>query len=40
MSAMIPNVTVLLLNALFGHKIKTNPRLFVSLVKKSPQTYL
>ena len=34
MCAMIPNVTVLLLNALFGHKIKTNPRLIVSLVRK------
>jgi hypothetical protein len=33
MSAMIPNVTVLLLNAIFGHKIKTTPRIIVSLVR-------
>jgi hypothetical protein len=35
MSAMIPNVTVLLLNALFGHKGKTAPRLIISMVRNS-----
>ena len=29
---MVPNVTMLLLNAAFGHRFKTQPRLLVSLV--------
>merc|ERR1740124_438742 len=29
---MIPNVTMLILNAIFGHRFKTQPRLLVSLV--------
>ena len=29
---MVPNVTFLILNGLFGHKFKTQPRLVVSLV--------
>ncbi len=28
---MVPNVTMLLLNAAFGHRFKTQPRLLVSL---------
>jgi len=31
-ASMVPNVTFLILNALFGHKFKTQPRLVVSLV--------
>jgi len=31
-SAQIPNVTVLILNGLFGHRFKTTPRLLISLV--------
>ncbi len=31
-ASMVPNVTILLLNAAFGHRFKTTPRLFVSLV--------
>ena len=32
MASMIPNVTFLLLNAVFGHRFKTVPRLLVSLI--------
>ena len=32
MASMIPNVTFLLLNAVFGHHFKTTPRLLVSLI--------
>ena len=32
MASMVPNVTMLLLNAAFGHRFKTTPRLLVSLV--------
>jgi len=31
-ASMIPNVTMLILNAVFGHRFKTQPRLLVSLV--------
>ena len=31
-ASMIPNVTFLLLNAAFGHKFKTQPRLIVAMV--------
>lgn len=31
-ASMIPNVTILILNAIFGHRFKTQPRLLVSLV--------
>jgi hypothetical protein len=31
-ASMIPNVTFLLLNAVFGHKFKTQPRLLTALV--------
>jgi len=31
-AAMVPNVTFLILNAVFGHKFKTQPRLIVSLI--------
>jgi hypothetical protein len=30
-ASMVPNVTLLLLNAVFGHRFKTQPRLLVSL---------
>ena len=32
MASMIPNVTFLLLNAVFGHHFRTTPRLLVSLI--------
>jgi len=32
MASMIPNVTFLLLNAVFGHRLKTTPRLLISLI--------
>ena len=32
MASMIPNVTFLLLNAVFGHRFKTTPRLLISLI--------
>lgn len=32
MASMVPNVTMLLLNAAFGHRFKTTPRLLISLV--------
>merc|ERR1711892_511412 len=31
-ASMVPNVTFLILNGLFGHKFKTQPRLIISLV--------
>merc|ERR550539_1197570 len=31
-ASMIPNVTMLILNAVFGHRFKTQPRLLVSLI--------
>merc|ERR1719282_616678 len=31
-ASMVPNVTFLILNAFFGHRLKTQPRLIVSLV--------
>jgi len=31
-ASMVPNVTMLILNAVFGHRFKTQPRLLVSLV--------
>merc|ERR1719209_259385 len=31
-ASMVPNVTFLILNGVFGHKFKTQPRLVVSLV--------
>ena len=31
-ASMVPNVTMLLLNAVFGHRFRTQPRLLVSLV--------
>jgi len=31
-ASMVPNVTFLILNGLFGHKFKTQPRLIVSLI--------
>ena len=31
-ASMVPNVTMLLLNAAFGHRFKTQPRLLVSLI--------
>ena len=32
MASMVPNVTFLLLNAIFGHHFRTTPRLLVSLI--------
>ena len=29
---MVPNVTIMLLNAVFGHRFRTQPRLLVSLI--------
>ena len=31
-ASMVPNVTILILNAVFGHRFKTQPRLLVSLI--------
>lgn len=31
-ASMVPNVTILLLNAVFGHRFRTQPRLLVSLI--------
>ena len=31
-ASMVPNVTFLILNAFFGHKLKTQPRLIISLI--------
>ena len=31
-ASMVPNVTFLILNAFFGHRFKTQPRLIVSLI--------
>ena len=31
-ASMVPNVTFLILNAFFGHRLKTQPRLIVSLI--------
>lgn len=31
-ASMVPNVTMLLLNAVFGHRFKTQPRLLISLI--------
>jgi hypothetical protein len=31
-ASMVPNVAFLLLNAAFGHRFKTQPRLLVSLI--------
>ena len=31
-ASMVPNVTFLILNGLFGHKFRTQPRLIISLV--------
>ena len=29
---MVPNVTIMILNAVFGHRFRTQPRLLVSLI--------
>ena len=31
-ASMVPNVTFLILNAFFGHRLKTQPRLVISLI--------